>query len=95
MVKKKKRLKKVRALSGVIFALVGRLIFQFVGWILLFWMLAFWFGFPFITSFIIYRYPYDKENWNWKHIIKPGLGIYFLLFMITGTIIHTFLKFLI
>jgi hypothetical protein len=84
----------VRAISGIVVALIGRIAFQFVGWILFIWMLAFWFGFPFVTSFIIYRYKYDKETWNWKNIIKPGIGIYFLLFMITGTMIHTFLKFL-
>ena len=84
----------VRAVTGILFALLGRGLFQFVGWFLLIWMLAFWFGFPFITSFLIYRYEYDKEKWNWKNIIKPGIGIYFLFFMITGTILHTFLKFL-
>ncbi|MBD3193786.1 MAG: hypothetical protein GF317_01935 [Candidatus Lokiarchaeota archaeon] len=83
----------IRAITGAIFALFGRLI-GFVGFLLFFWMLIFWFGFPFIASFGIFKYEYDKENWNWKNIIKPGLGIYFFLFMLVGTITHTFLTML-
>jgi hypothetical protein len=45
------------------------------------------------VSFVIYRYEYDKEEWNWKNIIKPGLGIFFFLFMIVGVLTHTFLAF--
>lgn len=82
-----------RAITGALCALIGRLFLGFVGWPLLIWMLAFWFGFPFISSFAIFRYEYDKEKWNWKNIIKPGIGIYFFLFMIVGVFIHTFLRF--
>ena len=83
-----------RAITGGLSALIGRLFLGLVGWWLLIWMLAFWFGFPFLASFIIFRYDYDEEEWNWKNIIKPGIGIYFFLFMIVGVFIHTILKFL-
>lgn len=91
--KKETRLYWMRALMGGLSALIGRLLLGLVGWFLLFWMLAFWFGFPFIASFIIFRYEYNEEEWNWKNIIKPGIGIFFFLFMIVGIIIHTTLKF--
>lgn len=83
----------IRAITGVLSALIGRLV-GLVGWWLLIWMICFWFLTPFFVSFVIYRYKYDKEEWNWKNIIKPGIGIYFLLFMIVGVLTHTFLAFL-
>ena len=80
----------VRAITGAFCALVGRLI-GFVGWLLLIWMIFFWFVFPFFASFIIFQFKYDKEEWNWKSIIMPGVGMYFFLFMIVSTILHTLL----
>lgn len=77
-----------RAVTGIVFALLGRLL-GFVGWLMLFWMLFFWFAFPFFASFIIFRFKYDKEDWNWKNILMPGIGIFFFLFMIVSTILHT------
>ncbi|TET57601.1 MAG: hypothetical protein E3J52_10005 [Promethearchaeota archaeon] len=84
----------IRALTGALSALLGRLIFGFIGWFLFLWMLAWWFLFPFVVSFIIFRYEYDKEEWYWKNIILPGIGIYFFLFMIVGVFIHTTLYFI-
>ncbi len=84
----------IRALTGALSALIGRLIFGFIGWFLFLWMLAWWFLFPFVVSFIIFRYEYDKEEWYWKNIILPGIGIYFFLFMIVGVFIHTTLYFI-
>jgi len=83
----------IRAATGASSALIGRLI-GFIGWPMLIWMLCFWFLSPFLFSFVILRYDYDKEEWNWKNIIKPGIGIFFLLFMIVGVITHTLLAFL-
>ncbi|TFF98867.1 MAG: hypothetical protein EU547_00210 [Promethearchaeota archaeon] len=77
-----------RAITGFAVGLIGRLI-GFVGWLMLIWMVIWWFLFPFFVSFVIYRFEYNKETWNWKNIIKPGIGIYFFIFMITSTIIHT------
>lgn len=74
---REERLYWIRAATGALSALVGRLIFGIYGWLLLFWMLGFWFLFPFFVSFIILRYKYDKEEWNWKMILKPGIGIFF------------------
>ncbi len=84
----------MRAITGALSALIGRLFLGFVGWILLFWMLSFWFGFPFISSFVIFRFKYDKEEWSWKKILKPGIGVFFFLFMIVGVFTHTMLKFM-
>ncbi len=81
----------IRALTGALSALVGRLIFGLIGWFLLSWMLVWWFLFPFFVSFIILKYDYDKEEWHWKNIILPGIGIFFFLFMIVGVFLETVL----
>ena len=91
---KETRLYWVRAISGVLSGLIGRFLFGLIGWGLFIWMLCFWFITPFFFSFIVYKYEYDKEIWSWKNIIKPGIGIFFLLFMIVTVITHTFLAFL-
>ncbi|NHJ24384.1 MAG: hypothetical protein EAX89_07410 [Candidatus Lokiarchaeota archaeon] len=84
----------IRAITGILSGIIGRLIFGLFGWWLFLWMLVFWFLTPFIVNKYILKYEYNKEEWNWKNIIKPGLGIYFLLFMIATIFIHTFLAFL-
>ena len=84
----------IRAITAVLSGLLGRLLFNIYGIWLLLWMLCFWFITPFFVSFLVLRYEYDKEEWNWKNIIKPGIGIYFLLFMIVTIITHTFLAFI-
>ncbi|MFX1408742.1 MAG: hypothetical protein ACFFA6_00185 [Promethearchaeota archaeon] len=83
----------IRAATGALSALIGRFVFGFIGWFLFLWMLFWWFLFPFIVSFFILKYEYDKEEWTWKNILKPGIGIFFFLFMIVGVTIHTILKF--
>ncbi len=83
----------IRAATGALSALIGRLI-GFIGWPMLIWMVCFWLLSPFLFSFIVLRYNYDKEEWNWKNIIKPGIGIFFLVFMIVGVMTHTLLAFL-
>ena len=82
----------IRAVTGVLSALVGRLVFGLIGWFLLIWMLVWWFIFPFFVSFIIFKYEYIKEEWSWKNIILPGIGIFFFTFMIVGVVTHTLLK---
>ena len=84
----------IRVITGLISGVLGRLAFGLIGWWLLIWMVAFWFLPPFIISKYFLKYEYDKEGWNWKNIIKPGLGIYFLIFMVAAIFIHTFLAFL-
>ena len=84
----------IRALTGALSAFIGRIIFGLIGWFLLLWMLVWWFLFPFAVSFLILKYEYDKEEWNWKNIILPGIGMYFFLFMIVGVFLHTILYFI-
>jgi hypothetical protein len=79
-----------RAIIGFASAFIGRLM-GFVGWLLLIWMILFMLLFPFLANFIIFRFQYDKEEWDWKNILSPGLGIFFFLFMITATVLHTML----
>jgi len=79
-----------RCLTGALSALIGRLFLGLIGWYLLIWMLFFWFGFPFITNTLL-KYSYRKEEWTWKNVIKPGIGIFFFMFMIVGTVTHTLL----
>ena len=90
----------IRAITAVLSGLLGRLLFgipntkMVFGYLLLIWMLCFWFITPFVVSFLVLRYEYDKEEWNWKNIIKPGIGIFFFLFMIVTVLTHTFLAFI-
>ena len=81
----------IRCLSGALSALVGRLFIGLIGFLLLFWMLFFWFGFPFIVNSLL-KYEFKKEEWTWKNVIKPGIGIFFFMFMIVGTVTHTLLR---
>ena len=90
---KETRLYWIRAITGALSAFVGRLILGLIGWFLFIWMLVWWLGFPFFVSFIILKFKYEKEEWNWKNIILPGIGMFFFLFMIVGVFIHTILKF--
>lgn len=90
--KKETKLYWTKAITGAVSALVGRLFLGLIGWPMFIWMLSFWLGFPFIISFLIS--PYDNEEWNWKIILKTGIGIFFFTFMVVGTLIHTILKFL-
>ncbi|MBY9005751.1 MAG: hypothetical protein KGD63_03250 [Candidatus Lokiarchaeota archaeon] len=80
-----------RAVTGVLGGITARLLLGLIGWWMFLWMIVFWFLFPFFASFFIFKFEYSKEEWNWKKIISPGLGIYFFLFMISTTITHTLL----
>lgn len=81
-----------RALTGLVTGVTGPLI-GLIGWWLLLWLVCFWVIFPFFVNFIVLKYGYDKEEWNWKNILKPGVGIFFLLFMISAVIVHTLMAF--
>ncbi|MHA1884392.1 MAG: hypothetical protein ACXAAI_05140 [Promethearchaeota archaeon] len=84
----------IRAITGVLSAFVGRLFLGLIGWFLFGWMLTWWFLFPFVVSFFILKYEYDKEEWHWKNMILPGIGMFFFMFMITGVLTHTLLNFI-
>jgi hypothetical protein len=77
-----------RAITGVLSGLIGSLL-GFTSWTLFLWMVIFWLGFPFFTSFIILRYKYKKEEWNWKNILRPGIGIFIFLFLLIAILIFT------
>ena len=83
----------VRAGTGAATGLIGVLI-GLKGWWLLIWMMCFWFITPFFVSFFVFRYEYNKEEWNWKNIIKPGIGIFFFLFMIVSIITFTLARYI-
>ena len=82
----------IRAVTGALSVFILRLI-GFVGWLLLIWMLVFMFVFPFVINYAL-GYKLDKEEWTWKNVLKPGLGVFFFMFMIVGVILHTTLKLL-
>ena len=82
----------IRTLTGVFCGLIGRLV-GLIGWLLFFWMLFFWFLFPFIVN-ILLKYKFVKDEWTWKNVIKPGIGMFFFMFMITTTVTHTLLAFI-
>jgi hypothetical protein len=84
----------IRAITGVLSAFGGRLFLGLTGWFLLVWMLSWWFLFPFIVSFFILEYEYENEEWQWKNIILPGIGMFFFMFMIAGVLTHTLLNFI-
>jgi hypothetical protein len=83
----------IRAITGALSAIIGRLLFGLIAWFLFLWMLIWWFLFPFVVSFMIFKYEYDKEEWNYKNIVLPGIGMFFFLFMIFGVFLHTVLNF--
>ena len=84
---KETRLYWIKAVTGALSVLILRLI-GFVGWLLLLWMLFFMLVFPFVVNYAL-GYKFEKEEWTWKNVLKPGLGIFFFSFMIIGVILHT------
>ncbi len=78
-----------RAVTGALGGFIARVIFQLIGWWIFLWLIVFWFLFPFFVSFVIFKFEYDKEEWNWKKIITPGLSIYFFLFMLVSVFTNT------
>ena len=89
---KETKLYLIKAVTGALSVFILRLI-GFVGWLLLFWMLFFMLVFPFVVNYAL-GYKFDKEEWTWKNVLRPGLGVFFFLFMIVGVILHTTLKLL-
>ncbi|MHA1734243.1 MAG: hypothetical protein ACTSU5_20080 [Promethearchaeota archaeon] len=81
-----------KALMGIATGIVGRLV-GLIGWWMLIWMLLFWFVVPFPVALLIH--PYNKgekageKAWDWKLILKTGIGAFFSLFMLTSTFVHT------
>ena len=80
----------IRGATGALSALILRII-GFVGWTLFLWMIGLIFLVPFLINYAL-SYEFDKEEWTWKNVLKPGLGLFFFLFMFVGVIIHTSLE---
>ncbi len=83
----------VRLAVGVISALLGVLVFKLVGWWMFLYMMLLLLGWPFIQSFLIFRLPYKKDKWDWKQILKTGIGGYFFTFMFVSTICFTLVSY--
>ncbi len=76
----------VRTGVAAITALLGVLAFGLKGWWMLLYLVLFLFGWPFIQSLLIFRLPYKKGEWDWKKILKTGVGAHFFTFMLLTTI---------
>ena len=83
----------VRVAVGAISALLGVLVFKLVGWWIFLYMMLLLLGWPFIQSFLIFRLPYKKDKWDWKQILKTGIGGYFFTFMFISTICFTLVSY--
>jgi hypothetical protein len=83
----------VRVGVGAIASFFGVVVFKIVGWWMLLYMGLFLLVWPFIQSFLIFRLPYQKDKWDWKQILKTGIGGYFFIFMFIGTICFTLMSY--
>ncbi|MCF2138958.1 MAG: hypothetical protein K9W44_02735 [Candidatus Lokiarchaeota archaeon] len=79
----------VKVIVAVISALFGVLVFDLRGWWMFLYLVGFILIWPFIQSFLIFRLPYKKEQWDWKQILKTGIGAFFFIFMLVSTACFT------
>jgi len=82
-----------RAITGLLSGIFGAWPFQIVGWWMFLYMMCFQFIFPFVLSFVVFRLPYKKGKWDWKNILKTGIGINFFIFLFASTAVHTIVIF--
>ncbi|QEE14883.1 LVIVD repeat-containing protein [Promethearchaeum syntrophicum] len=82
-----------RVITGVLSGIFGAWPFQLVGWWMFLYMMCFQFIFPFFLSFVVFRLPYKKGKWDWKNILKTGIGANFFIFLLASTAVHTFVVF--
>ena len=78
-----------RAITGVLSGILGAWPIQLVGWWMFLYMMCFQFLFPFFLSFVVFRLPYKKGKWDWKNILKTGIGVNFFIFLFASTAVHT------
>ncbi|MFX1237972.1 MAG: hypothetical protein ACFFAS_14740 [Promethearchaeota archaeon] len=81
-----------RAFTGVFGGFLLR-IYGFVGWTLFLWMLGLMLLFPFMINYFL-KYEFEKDIWTWKNVLKPGLGVFFFLFMFSSVFMSTIFDFL-
>jgi len=79
-----------RVITGVLSGILGAWPIQLVGWWMFLYMMIFQFIFPFFLSFVVFRLPYIKGKWDWKNILKTGIGANFFIFLLASTAVHTF-----
>jgi len=78
-----------RAITGLLSGILGAWPIQIVGWWMFLYMMCFQFIFPFFLSFVVFRLPYKKGKWDWKNILKTGMGANFFIFLFASTAVHT------
>ncbi len=78
-----------RAITGLLSGIFGAWPIQIVGWWMFLYMMCFQFIFPFFLSFVVFRLPYKKGKWDWKNILKTGIGVNFFIFLFASTAVHT------
>ena len=78
-----------RVITGLLSGILGAWPIQLVGWWMFLYMMCFQFIFPFFLSFVVFRLPYKKGKWDWKHILKTGIGANFFIFLFASTVVHT------
>ncbi|MHA1475976.1 MAG: LVIVD repeat-containing protein [Promethearchaeota archaeon] len=78
-----------RVITGVLSGILGAWPIQLVGWWMFLYMMCFQFLFPFFLSFVVFRLPYKKGKWDWKNILKTGIGVNFFIFLFASTAVHT------
>ncbi|WP_371801982.1 LVIVD repeat-containing protein [Candidatus Lokiarchaeum ossiferum] len=83
----------VRVAVAAVSALLGVLVFKLVGWWMFLYMMLLLLGWPFIQSFLIFKLPYQKDKWDWKQILKTGIGGHFFTFMFISTICFTLVSY--
>lgn len=83
----------VRVIVAIVTALFGVFVFNLRGWWMLLYLVGFLLIWPFIQSFLIFRLPYKKGQWDWKQILKTGVGAFFFIFMLISTASFTLLTY--
>ncbi len=83
----------VKVITAIVTALLGVLVFNLRGWWMLLYLAGFLLLWPFIQSFLIFRLPYKKDQWDWKQILKTGVGAFFFIFMLISTASFTLLTY--
>ncbi len=82
-----------RVVTGLLSGILGAWPIQIVGWWMFLYMMCFQFIFPFFLSFVVFRLPYKKGKWDWKNILKTGIGVNFFIFLFASTAVHTLIEF--
>ncbi|MHA1776225.1 MAG: hypothetical protein DRO88_11980 [Promethearchaeia archaeon] len=83
----------VKVITAVVSSLFGVLVFDLRGWWMFLYLAGFMLVWPFLQSFVIFRLPYKKKQWDWKKILKTGVGAFFFSFMLISTVCFTIITY--